>query len=324
MSRPNNRELYNKEFKDRYLNRLMPTTRSAYEQVLSKAFSMEKEWNKDLYDFNVYEMDLFFESFRVKSYMSAIFKKSVITDYIKFAFDEKYIKNLNILLNPLLNNENLKNYVNNEWAKNKIIDKETLFKEIIEDDYFNYQDVIIPALIFVGVWGSRSAKDSLDELINLKKRDVDYHNGILTLTRNNGDIRQISISKDYLSVIEGASEQARYKKTVVDESKMLVDETELYDGEYIIKPSKRKDSKEQISAQNIRQRFNKIRDYYNSYLVPTAIREAGMIDLLKTLKGDNVKEIDDESFKVILKQFGLNKNTRQWVLRNKLNDYLKI
>ena len=49
--------LYNRDQKEMFLKGLNLNTRATYERVLNRAKILEEQFNKDLYDFNIYEIE---------------------------------------------------------------------------------------------------------------------------------------------------------------------------------------------------------------------------------------------------------------------------
>lgn len=80
--------LYNKEQKERFLKDRTFNTREAYSRVLKRASSLEEEFGKDLYNFNISEIELLINYLAPTTLSSVQSATSPITVYIDWAIEQ--------------------------------------------------------------------------------------------------------------------------------------------------------------------------------------------------------------------------------------------
>lgn len=301
-------DLYNGSRKEMFLDSYEDAgTRVNYKYVLAKCEPYEQRLDKDLGDFNHEDLDMLLHGLNAKSLQSISYQVSVIQKYIKFAIEEGFSNNsINYATLPSFSGQSLNVYVNTIWREQRIMNREDIYKTIIEETE-NAQDGVIFALLFEGVYG-----EGLSELRNLKKSDVDGNR--IHLTDESGEQRSILVSSECISIVNEAAQQEEYFKTILaDDGKVHAEKYELYDSEFVLRLIDRKGAEDQISAQAIRQRFKKIKDFYkNHYLTPSSVRLSGMIDMARHIvKERNLSSIEDlttEHYQLINRQFGLDES----------------
>ncbi|SDG18997.1 hypothetical protein SAMN04244560_01929 [Thermoanaerobacter thermohydrosulfuricus] len=314
-------ELYNQELKERFLEQYPETTRLTYRNIFKKTALKEKELRKDLYQFNLEELDDLLYSLGSTSAQYIATALVVIAKYIDFCLQEGYIGNpagINYarLINPTL--ENLKKYEHGVDRRYRYIDREEL-QQII-NMCVNDQDAVIFALLFEGVMG-----ENLEELINLKVEDCNFMDNILTLRRNNGTKRRISVQQDTMKLINKAINQVEYYRVSdIANGVFLLQRTP-----YVLRPIvSEKVPTEQVSHQIIRNRLKKIAEMYgNPYLNPKNIFRSGMIDYIRRYMKKNdiksFKDLDHDDMANILMRFGIDPtNQNIYLHRIRLREYV--
>ena len=301
-------DLYNEQRKNLFLKSYEDeNTVVNYRYVLAKIYQYEERFGKDVCDFNYKDLDVLFHGLNAKSVQSIAYQVSVIQKYIKFCIEEGFSNNsINYATLSTFSGSNLEVYVNTIWKEKRIMSREDIYKTIIEETE-NAQDGVIFSLLFEGVHG-----EELSELINLRQQDVDELNNRLKLVDKYDNKREIVVPGECISIIKDALDQSEYEKTIVsDEGRVYSETTILKDSDHVLKLSQRKKSKDQITAQAIRQRFKKIKDYYkNPYLTPSSVRLSGMIDMayniVKNEGLNSVSELTTDHYKTINVQYGIN------------------
>ena len=314
-------QLYNEELKERFLKNYPEATRSTYRNIFKKITPKEKELEKDVYQFNLEELDDLLYSFGTTSaqYISTVL--AVMSKYIDFCLQEGYVGNptkINYakLVNPKL--ENLKKYEHGLDKKYRYITKDDLHNII--NMCTNAQDAVIFALLFEGVMG-----ENLEELINLRIDDCNFTNNILTLRRNDGSIRQIEVENDTMQLIYKAANQTEYYRVPDTISGVFA----LQRTPYVLRPiiSERvKDGK--VSHQIIRIRIKKITELYgNPYLNPKNIFRSGMIHHIKKYMEKHgiisFGDLEYQDMVRILKRFGIEPSPQSiYLYRMRLREYI--
>lgn len=314
-------ELYNSELKERFLENYPEATRLTYRNIFKKIAQKEKELGKDVYQFNLEELDDLLYSLGTTSaqYVSTVL--AVLSKYIDFCMQEGYVGNptqVNYakLINPKL--ENLKKYEHGMDKKYRYITKDDLRKII--NMCVNAQDAVIFALLFEGVMG-----ENLEELINLRVDDCNLDDNILTLRRNDGSTRQIEIANDTAQLIYKAINQIEYYRVSDTMNGVFI----LQRTPYVLRPitsEKVKDDK--VSHQIIRNRIKKIAELYgNPYLNPKNIFRSGMIHYIKEyMKKHGVRSFADLEYQdmaQILERFGIEPSPQSvYLYRVRLREYI--
>lgn len=214
--------MYNPEIKKRFLEKY---PYDAYERIFLRSYVFEEALGKDLYDFNIDDIKRVLYELDPITLGSSRTNGRIITSYIDWAIKEGYRKNN---INPLKT-------VQSEWFNQFVNKKRKLFitdqeLEEIEAHCINSQDAVIVRALFEGL--------TVSELLNLKKTDVDYENGILKLKDDKKGERTLKVSEQCLKLIRQASEEIQYYKNNGQISEGTRREwTELVDNEYVLRPS---------------------------------------------------------------------------------------
>lgn len=289
-------------------------TKLVYSQILAKAQKFEEQLGKDLSEFDFDEINMLMGYLNASTISSLQTQHNIIKQYIQYAINNGYGNPLQINYAELLQVKNFDQYINKIKATKQIINKDDIIDIIESSDLYggNAQDYCSIVMIFNGVWGK-----NLEELINLKKTDIDVENGSLILTRNNGEKRIIYIEKEWIKYLLFASEETEY--ITITEEKTI--SKNLMDTPYILKRTVTKRSlggNMQIAPAQIRQRISKVRDFWgNRYINPTSILRSGMIAYAKQYKIKYEKNhLETIDYMHIAERFGLNPNNWFSLKRN--------
>lgn len=165
----------------------------------------------------------------------------------------------------------------------------------------NAQDRALITLLREGAKGEDN-----EELINLRKSDIDYKNNILTLTRNNGDMRKIEVSSRTIEILdETIYEKEYYKNNGELDGFFRSPKFYLANTEYILRPAGRSRTGK-IKSQNVHRRLKIIGSIIdNRFLTPTTVWYSGIIEYAKRYKKENNKdELSTDDYKAINRRFG--------------------
>lgn len=297
----------NLELKRRFLNNYSnKKTMVLYDNVLEKCSNTEEKFEKNVYEFNRDEFEELWASFRSTSWKHINKVVSIFRQFVDFANDEGYVPTKINYVN-MFSGRDLIKYVSPFAIKDKIISYDKLIE--LQENCMNPQDEVIFALLFEGVKGKGH-----EEILNLKKTDVDYDNNILTLTRNDGSVRRLNVSERTIEIIREANEdpigskEYYFSNGLTAETSDKKSKSNLVDNDYIIRPSLRGDNNKNEPSEliNIINRVKKISDFHgNQFLNPTNIWTAGMVHMAKTIKQEK-GDLDIEDWKEITIRFGRN------------------
>jgi integrase len=256
-------------------------TELAYSRILSKAQKFEEQLGKDMSEFDFDEVNMLMGYLNASTISSVQTQHNIIKQYIQYAINNGYGNPLQINYAEMLQVKDFYQYINKIKSTKQIIDREDIIDIIESSDLYggNAQDYCPIVMIFNGVWGR-----NLEELINLRKSDIDMDNSSLLLRRNNGKQRIISIEKEWIQYLLYASEETEY--ITITEEKTIT--RKLMDTPYLLRRTTTKRNQNgniKISPAQLRQRITKVRDFWgNRYINPTSILRSGMIAYAKKYK----------------------------------------
>lgn len=197
--------IYNEEFKEKYLNERFDNedSRVTVRYIFKKSELIEDILGKDLYDFNVLEIGKVLQNANPHSINVANSYMRVISKYISWCIDPIRIREDNI--HPLKGIE--KDWANQFVDKTKKIhfSKEEL-EDIVENKLPNAQDQAFIWMMFEGVQGQK-----FTELRNLNYNKVNWNKNELSLMDENHSERNIIVSNQCMRYIENAYKEFTYK-----------------------------------------------------------------------------------------------------------------
>jgi hypothetical protein len=288
----------NAELKERFLNKYSGKTQQDYRLALNKCQTIEEDLGKNLYEFNREELELALSNFRSSSINQINKVITIIRKYIEFANNEGYVET-KMNYGEWFSARDSKKYIDKIADENKIIPYEQLLK--IEDECENKQDAVIFALLFEGVRG-----EGHEELVNLKKTDVNYNDKTLLLSRNDGSTRIINVSDKTLEIISLATVETEYYFNNGNGNSHVKNFNHLVDNDYVIRPCRRGSNDKNYPSDriNITSRIKRIANYFgNKFINPKNVWYSGIAYEAKKIK-EAKKTIDIEDWKTISKKFG--------------------
>lgn len=308
-------EIYNSEFKHKYLNDMVESkniseySAKAYFRIFDKTKNHEYELNKDLYEFTVEDIEKVLFGFDAKNRNTLETYGRIMSAYFNWCKEKQYISD-----NPLkaFKPTSFEKYLTN--SEEYFLEKEL---RRFEDGCENYQDAVILRLLFVGVGGKQ-----MSEIRNLKKSDIDYTNNILNLTNTLTSDKQGNPTKvltrthkvdDYtIKLIDGAISQKTYLKrngnlNQTDENNVRP-YTDLVDNDYVVRPSitKTDNWNNPVEKAVIYRRIQIVAKYYGiEDMNAKLIQRSGMIYHASKLLEKTQEEIDSSDLIMISKEFGI-------------------
>lgn len=194
--------LFNGQLKRHFLDSFPENTAKSYERIFKLTKKLEDSYNKDLNEMNQNELEEVLNMFGAENRNTIEAYARVISSYLNFSVENNFSR-INHL--AFYKPEDFKQFVKEEVY----INNKNLLR--IESLLQNYQDAIIPRLIFEGVSGK-----SFSELTNLREEDLDFENNILhlteTLDKDYSIKRTLQVSTHTMEMIKGAVAQDIYYK----------------------------------------------------------------------------------------------------------------
>lgn len=251
-------EFYNETIKSEYifhLNRLhnhdkyYPQTISL---VFKKSAQSERFYDKDLFDFSLRELELFFYSLQPKSLDASQNYVSMVLHYIDWAMERRYTQ---LHLNPL-------NNVTPEWKRQfgyhlvKDLWSEQEMIKIIKE-IPNKQYAVIIALLFNGING----KD-LSEISNLKVNDIDFDNKTLKVECMTGRKRELKVDELCIKIIEDALKQQTIESLIKIDSDQRRRYYDITETKYVLRKSATKATvDDRVESGQIRKRIIEVSNW---------------------------------------------------------------
>lgn len=292
--------LYNEEHKNKFLseynrNDKVVTTTIFYKYIFQISYVTETQLGKDIYDFNDKELRALISSYRNGTVAIVASIISVLKKYLDFCVNKGYIR-VN-LLQDISGYEDYMQFVDKNVQKNKYITREEL--ENIIGHCANYQDAIVPALVFYGFKG-----EDYSEIVNLKHEHVDRIENKVYIE---GRDQWFEVDEFLIELLVNAMDELVYDKANGDSDiQMKSRYYNIYPTDYVLKVAARDNGNTPIKAINLTARLNRIKMFWgNPYLTLTSIWYSGMLDMAKKIKEEK-NEVEKEDWININERFGFN------------------
>jgi site-specific recombinase XerD len=198
--------MYNEELKKRYLSSSIydSKTQKTYLSDLNRIGESEDYFKKDLFNFTYEQIDEALKGIQFKKQSSVERAVSTYRMYSNWANQNGFVPSKTNLW-ELYTMEKLSQYVWEYALDNSFITREQLFNDIISK-VENPLDYIPTLLTFEGIYGR-----TMDEMINLKYKDINFKTGVVKLTSNSGEQRSIILKdKRILNLIQDAEMETTY------------------------------------------------------------------------------------------------------------------
>jgi integrase len=294
------KRFYNEYQKNRFLNEANESEKVLFTRLFSRAFIDEKRLDKDLYDFSLPEIKSFLNRLNPTKFSTARMYCYFVQKYIDWAIKEDLRKtNINPLVG-MIDDDFINGFI--DESKETLFDEDTI-NEIIEDCK-NDQDAVIIKLIFEGVGG-----EGLEELLNLREKDVDEENNALLLTNKDGSTRTLKVSDECIKLVKYALAQKEYYKRNGEVSENSRSKTiALVDNDYVLKTGITKNEGEgKADKFLVYRRLSVLGELFEKpYLTFTNIRDSGMLKMAKDLLERDGK-LEKEQYIEISERFNIGK-----------------
>ncbi|UNK20456.1 site-specific integrase [Paenibacillus sp. N3/727] len=296
--------LFNEEQKNRFLKDLTQNTYAAYLRVLNRAKSLEEQLEKDLYDFNIYEIEKLIDYLNPNTLSSVTTSVSVIQNYIRWSIEQDLRGNNLNPLDAIVGDEFYRKFID---KSNKVIFSLSEIEDIT-GGLVNFQDSAIVQAIFEGVMGKRYS-----EILNLTIQDIDEENNELLLKNevNEHEIveRKLKVSPELIKMLIKAAEETEYYKNNGNPSVKVKSPTaNLSKSNYVFRNTLL-NTKEIDRADYflVFRRLKKIADWNEQpYLTGINIRNSGMLYMANLLY-KNSQKLEKPEIDCICEAFNISK-----------------
>jgi len=195
-------------YKEEFLNDLKPSTRSFYSYILKLADEYEKEIGKSIFNFNIEDRDEFLVvKYKNKNIYSFQTTLSPLKKYVDWCISKNFVVHFQNIFATILTKD-YKEYINVQAKKNSYIPLSECRE--FQSKLVNYQDRAIIELPNLGVRGRTEKGNTLEELVNLKVKDIDWKEKRLYLTKNNGELRWMDVDDYTLDLLKKVIDQDFY------------------------------------------------------------------------------------------------------------------
>ena len=208
---PNDEKIFkvDPEVKKEFLEKQLESTKGYYSYVLGLADDFEYKTGKKIYDFNIEERDeLLIVQFKNKNTWSFQTALSPLKTYIDYCISPKNLVKHNENRFAAILPSNYKDYINLQAKENSYIPLSECRE--LQEQLVNAQDKLIIELLSLGVRGRTEKGNTLEELINLKVKDILWERNVLILTRNDGEIRYIDVDDYTLDLLKKTIDSTFY------------------------------------------------------------------------------------------------------------------
>lgn len=304
---------FNEEVKERFLKNYQKDTADVYTRIFNRAYNLEKIYKKDLYDFNLKEIEELLFDLNPTTETAARFNGSIVINYVDWAIQEGLRYN-NINPIKLFEGDYFERFVD-ETIKLYITESQLVN---IEEFCTNAQDALIFRLLFEGFNGKK-----LNELTDLTIDNVDENNNMVYIKNRN---KEIPVSTRCVELIKEAYNEDRYEKNngyTEDFPSNLLPHVQLARNKYILRNciTRLKDYNKPVDSFTIYRRNDLIKDMWGAhYLNPKSLMYSGMLYMAYQIITKNEdKYIYKKDYEEICDQFNYKYRTI-YNLKNIVNE----
>jgi len=197
------------EVKEEFLEKQLKSTRSYYRYILKLADEFEVKLGKPIYNFNTEERDeLLTVQYKNKNIFAFQTVLSPLKTYVDFCISPKNLVRHNENRFSSILTSNYKVYISKQAKENSYIPLSECRE--FQSKLANYQDMLILELPNLGVRGRTEKGNTLEELVNLREKDIEWEKKRLHLTKNNGEERWIEVDDYTLDLLKKTINQDFY------------------------------------------------------------------------------------------------------------------
>jgi integrase len=305
---------FNESHKEMYLKDLSEKTYTSYARVLKRARYVEEQLGKDLYNFNVSEIEQLLKFMAPGSYSVSSGNINVIRYYIRWAIQQDLrVDNINPL-DSVISDEFINKFID---TTNKKLFTEEEINNII-GGLQSFQDAAIIQCLFEGIMGHEYS-----EILNILKDDIDRDSTKLEVRNSPSsgpmERRVAEVSPKLMNLLYSAANEKEYLK-FNGMSNSKAQRIELIENEYVFRSVKlRVVNYERASNHLVLRRIKSIREWYGyPHLTATGIKNSGMLKMARDLYVVNKTLTRDDIVK-ICRRFGANEIATTRLTKDFLN-----
>lgn len=300
-----NEILFNLEQKQRFLEKQTPSARNFNERILKRVSTLEEDLGKDLYNFNLNEIEQFIFYLAPKTSNSVQSTIYCINSYIRWAIYEGLNDNLNPL-DFMLGEEYIRKFLHDF---NELLFSYEQIKRIV-GSLASFMDSALVLAIFEGVMGK-----ACSELVNLTIYDINEKDSCLSL-KNEISPDKIEERCLYLDadsplikcLLKSVEEKVYFKNNGNPSPNIKAPVADLVNNEYIFRNVKMNAKNEGKADKHLVSRKLKLigKWFGYPYLSPINLRNSGMLyEAYKQYKRLGV--LESEQIEQIFLKFGMQK-----------------
>lgn len=288
---------YNPEIKLHFINSVdvEEITKFSYVRVLKKVSKIEKEFDKDVFNFTNKEYDNLLFALNAFSSDTIYAYNFCIKRYFEFCQINNYTNKMPLYIYSLTK-EDLEKYIN-KLISNKMYVRSREEFEILLEDVYNIMDVCMFLLFFYGLKG-----EEMLEVRHLKKEDIDFENSGINVFRNY-KMHFIEMPDEVMKIIKKTISAKEYISIRNDGNIWF---RKLYDSEYLIRTIRNsKMTTKPMLTSRISNIKNKV--WNNKYLTAGRIHRSGCaLYAIDIMEKEDLSQI--EAINKALIKYGLSKS----------------
>jgi len=321
------------EVKEEFLEKQLKSTRSYYRYILQLADDFEVKLGKPIYNFNTEERDeLLIVQYKNKNKFAFQTVLSPLKTYVDFCISPKNLVRHNENRFSTILTSNYKEYINIQAKENSYIPLSECRE--FQSKLVNYQDRAIIELPNLGVRGRTEKGNTLEELVNLKVKDIDWKEKRLYLTKNNGEFRWMNVDDYTLDLLKKVIAQDFYVSN--NGLKTKPNDDGVYEStdkgriinktEYVFRtPGKNKNGK--VDYQFFASRIQRIQKWLGKpYISISNLYFSAIIEYAKKLKEEKGEKdkLTRDDYISINKRFEFGENGEKYLFKTRelINSYL--
>lgn len=316
------------DYKEEFLESQKPTTRTFYSYILKLADEYEKEIQKSIFDFSVADRDEFLiVKYKNKTTFSFQATLSPLKKYVDWCISKNFVKHFENRFASILTKD-YKNYINVQAQENSYISLQE--NRELQSLLANDQDKSFIELLGLGVRGRTEKGNTLEEMVNLRVKDIDFEQKVLNLTNNDGEIRPLTVDDYTLELLKRTINQNFYLnnngfKTKANENGVY-EQTDkgliINPTEYVFRvPGKNKHSK--ADYQLIASRIQRIQGWLQKpYLTISNLYFSALVSYAKKLKEEKIARgekgnLAKKDYIRINERFNFGENGEKYIFKTK-------
>lgn len=190
-------------------------------------FEIQMVNDKKIHEFNYEELICLLKFFNSSSTETLSTYLNIIKRYLLFCRENANMRNT-IDFTRAIDTSVIQSCINTVKHENKYIERAELLKTI--ESFINYSDKALYLMIFEGIRGK-----NFDQIINLKKSDIDFESCTIETTNEKGERMKKHISQELTNILNRCVDEELYYRDNTYEGKVDT----LVTSQYVFRPCHR-------------------------------------------------------------------------------------